>query len=243
MRFVLKLACSLLLAIALLSGSGIVQQAYNLIQGNGTPAARGTTLNLANNTGISWSCTTSGIVTTCTPTLSGGGASFYQTVQNNATPLTQRPVLNFTTGMTCVDDAGNTSTDCSSSGSGPTTNQNIRSVSVVFDGGGSALSGTISRCTQVNYAGTIEKATILADQSGTATIDVRTVAYASYTGPASASTITASDTPALSSAVKFQDSTLTGWTTTLAANTAVCFVLSSPSTVTWLAAYIEVAAN
>ena len=95
----------------------------------------------------------------------------------------------------------------------------------------------------MNYAGTIEKVSILADQSGSATIDVRTVAYASYTGPASASTITASDTPALSSAVKFQDSTLTGWTTTLAANTAVCFVLSSPSTVTWLAANIEVAAN
>ena len=50
MRFVLKLACSLLLAIALLSGSGIVQQAYNLIQGNGTPVARGTTLNFANGT-------------------------------------------------------------------------------------------------------------------------------------------------------------------------------------------------
>ena len=243
MKLFLRIASSLLLVFTLLCGSGIVQQAYNLIEANGTPATRGSTLNLANNTGITWSCATVGAVTTCTPTLTGGGASFYQTVQNNGTPLTQRASLNFTMGMTCIDDSGNTSTDCSSSGSGPTTNQNIRSVSVVFDGGGSALTGTISRCTQVNYAGTIEKVSILADQSGSATIDVRTVAYASYTGPASASTITASDTPALSSAVKYQDSTLTGWTTTLAANTAVCFVLSSPSTVTWLAANIEVAAN
>ena len=128
-------------------------------------------------------------------------------------------------------------------GSGPTTNQNLRSVSAVFDGGGSALSGTTSRCSQINYAGTINKVTVIADVSGTATVDVRTVAYGSYTGPSSASTITASDTPALSSAIKYQDSTLSGWTTSLAANTVVCFVLSSPSTVTWIAANIEVAAN
>ena len=242
MKLLFRLTAGFLLVVALLCGSGITQQAYNLIQGNGTPAARGTTLNLANNTGITWSCTTSGIVTTCTPTLTGGGASFYQTVQTNGTPLTQRPVLNFTTGMTCVDDSGNTSTDCSSSG-GPTTNQNLRSISVLFDGGGVALSGTVTRCSQINYAGTINEASIVADQSGNATVDIKTVAYSSYTGPASASSITAATIPALSSAVKFQDSTLTGWTTSLTANTVVCFVLSSPATVTWVAANIRVAAN
>lgn len=128
-------------------------------------------------------------------------------------------------------------------GGGPTTNQNIRAVSFLFDGAGSALSGTLSRCQQINYSGTIQEVTLVADQSGAATVDVRTVAYSSYTGPSSASTITASDTPALSSAVKYQDSTLTGWTTSLSANTVVCFVLSSPSTVTWVAGNIKIAAN
>ena len=198
MKLIFRVSSGILLAFVLLSGSGIVQQAYNLIEGNGTPATRASTLNFGNTASVTWVCATTTGVTTCQAT---------------------------------------------SSGSAPTTNQNIRSVSVFFDGGGTALSGTLSRCSQVNYAGTIEKVTILADQSGSATIDVRTVAYASYTGPGSASTITASDTPALSSAVKSQDSTLTGWTTSLTANTVVCFVLSSPSTVTWLAANIEVAAN
>ena len=124
-----------------------------------------------------------------------------------------------------------------------TANQNIRAVSFLFDGGGSALSGTVTRCQQVNYSGTIQEVTLLADASGSATVDVQTVAYASYTGPGSASSITASDTPALSSAVAYQDSTLTGWTTSLSANTMVCFVLSSPTTVKWVSGNIKIAAN
>ena len=128
-------------------------------------------------------------------------------------------------------------------GGGPTTNQNVRAVSFIFDGAGTALSGTLTRCQQVNYSGTIQEVTLVADQSGSATVDVQTVAYGSYTGPGSASTITAADTPALSSAVKYQDSSLTGWTTSLSANTVVCFVLSSPSTATWVAGNIKIAAN
>jgi hypothetical protein len=129
------------------------------------------------------------------------------------------------------------------SAGGATSNQNVRSIGAVFDGGGVALTGTVVRCTPVNYSGTITGVTLSSDVSGSATVDVRTVAYSSYAGPSSASTITASATPALSSAAKYQDATLTGWTTTLAANTMVCFNLSSPSTVTWLAINVKVQAN
>ena len=166
------------------------------------------------------------------------------TVQGNGTKVQLSTGTTTTNDCVKYDANGNTVDSGSACASGgPTTNQNIRSVSAVFDGGGSALSGTVTRCSQVNYAGTINEATIIADVSGSATIDVRTVAYSSYTGPSSASTITASATPALSSAVKYQDSTLSGWTTSLSANTVVCFVLTSPSTVTWLAANIKVTAN
>jgi hypothetical protein len=79
--------------------------------------------------------------------------------------------------------------------------------------------------------------------SGSATVDIRTVALASWTGPGSTSTITASDIPALSSATLYTDSTLTGWTTTLAADTWVCFYLTSPSTVTGLQVELKIAAN
>lgn len=41
----------------------------------------------------------------------GGGGSNYQTVQNNGSNLTQRPTLNFGTGLTAVDNSGSTRTD------------------------------------------------------------------------------------------------------------------------------------
>ena len=43
-------------------------------------------------------------------------ASFYQTVQSAGVSLTQRPTLNFVSGVTCVDNAGLTRTDCTGSG-------------------------------------------------------------------------------------------------------------------------------
>jgi hypothetical protein len=124
-----------------------------------------------------------------------------------------------------------------------TSNQNIRRIGYVFDGGGSALSGTLDACQVVDFGGTITGVSLIADVSGSATVDVRTVAYSSYTGASSASTITASDTPALSSAIKYQDTTLTGWTTSLSANTVVCFHVTSPATATWIMADVKVTAN
>ena len=111
---------------------------------------------------------------------------------------------------------------------------NRRIAAYAFDGGGSPLTGTLDACTDIPFAATITGVTLLSDVTGTATVDVRTAAYASYTGPASATTITASDTPALTNAVKYQDTSLTGWTTAVAANSVMCFHLTSPSTVTWV---------
>jgi hypothetical protein len=132
---------------------------------------------------------------------------------------------------------------CQGSAGGGTTNQNIRTFGATFDGGGSALTGTLTRCTNIYSAGTIQQVVLIADASGSVTVDVQTVAQAAYTGPASASSITAADTPALSAAVRFSDTTLTGWTTALSANTVACFVMSSPTTVKWVQATVKVAAN
>jgi hypothetical protein len=122
-------------------------------------------------------------------------------------------------------------------------NQTIREITMNFSGGGSAIAASITQCTHVDYAGAIQAATIIADVSGSAVVDVKTVAYASYTGPASAASIAASAKPTLSSAIKAQDSTLTGWTKTLAANTEVCFALTGASTVSWVQVALKVAVN
>lgn len=48
--------------------------------------------------------------------------TFYQTIQQSGTPLTQEPTLNFTgSGISCVDNSGATRTDCTVSGGGSPT--------------------------------------------------------------------------------------------------------------------------
>jgi len=119
----------------------------------------------------------------------------------------------------------------------------VRSAGVTFDGGGSVLSGTLTRCGLVDFAGTIQSATIFADIAGSATVDVKTVAYPSYTGPASTSSIAAAAKPTLSNAITSQNTTLTGWDTSIAANTMVCYVLTSPATAHWVTVDLKVLPN
>jgi hypothetical protein len=109
--------------------------------------------------------------------------------------------------------------------------------------GATALSASAISCVEVPFAGTIQRVVIGGTPSGSATVDIRTVALASWTGPGSTSTITASDIPALSSATLYTDSTLTGWTTAVTADTWFCFYLTSPSTVTGLQIELKVASN
>jgi hypothetical protein len=121
---------------------------------------------------------------------------------------------------------------------GATANQNIRTVGVTFDGGGAALSAGIARCVAVNFSGTVTAATIIGDQSGSATAAITYAARSSYTGPSSATGALAS--PALSGAVQAQ---MSGLNVTLPADSVVCFTLSGPSAVTWVAASLKVTAN
>lgn len=68
----------------------------------------------------------------------GSGSSGYSTIDNAGTPLTQRLTLNFTgAGISCVDNAGSTRTDCTVSGGGSTGNWS-------FSGGGADLSSGTS---------------------------------------------------------------------------------------------------
>lgn len=68
-----RLSAGFAAGAVLLWASGIAPQAYNLIEGNGTPAPRASTLNFANTASVTWSCTTAAGVTACQATASGGG--------------------------------------------------------------------------------------------------------------------------------------------------------------------------
>lgn len=130
--------------------------------------------------------------------------------------------------------------------SGGTTNQNIRTIGASFgsfQSGASVLSASATACTPTYLSGTIQSVEIIGNVSGSATIDVQTVAHTSWTGTGSVSSITAAAIPALSSASRYTDSTLTGWTTSVTAGTDFCFVMTSPSTVAGLQIELKVAAN
>jgi len=105
-------------------------------------------------------------------------------------------------------------------------------VIVVFDGGGSVLStGTQKLYVKMPYAGTITQVTLLADQVGSVVIDIWKDTYTNFP-PTVADTITASAKPTLASAIKSQDSTLTGWTKTFNTGDIFEFNIDSASTVT-----------
>lgn len=107
-----------------------------------------------------------------------------------------------------------------------------RMIRVVLDGGGSAITtGAKKVYVSVPFNCTITKARLLADVSGSIVIDVWKDTYANF-APTVADTIVASAKPTLSSAQKSEDSTLTGWTTTLAEGDIIEVNVDSATTVT-----------
>jgi hypothetical protein len=115
----------------------------------------------------------------------------------------------------------------------------IASIGITIDGGGVTPSTGVKGYLIVPYACTINSVTLLADQSGSCVIDIWKVAYASFP-PTISNTITASDLPTLSSAQKSQDTTLTGWTTSISAGDTLAFNLNSASTLTRIGLTLKV---
>jgi hypothetical protein len=111
------------------------------------------------------------------------------------------------------------------------------SIGITIDGGGSAITTGIKGYVHVPYACTINSVTMLADQTGTLVVDIYRCTYAQFdasaTHPVAGDKLTASAPPTITSTYKAQDSTLTGWTTSLAANDVLEFIVTgSPATIT-----------
>lgn len=104
-------------------------------------------------------------------------------------------------------------------------------VNFVIDGGGSAITTGVKGDIVLDFAGTITGVTTLADQTGSIVVDVWRDSYSNFP-PVDADSITASAPPTLSSAAKSQDTTLTGWTTTVSAGDILRFNVDSATTVT-----------
>lgn len=109
---------------------------------------------------------------------------------------------------------------------------------ITIDGGGSAITTGVKGYVEVPYACTIQQVKMLADQSGSAVVDIWVDAYANYP-PTDADTITASAVPTISTATKSQDATLTGWTTGITAGDIVGFNVDSAATIERLTINVE----
>lgn len=101
---------------------------------------------------------------------------------------------------------------------------------ITIDGGGSTITTGIKGYLEMPFNCVITRVTMLADASGSAVVDIWKDTYANYP-PTVADTITASAKPTLSSATKSQDTTLTGWTTTIATGDILGFNVDSATTV------------
>ena len=111
----------------------------------------------------------------------------------------------------------------------------------VFDGGGSAVTAsTKTAVIRIPYACTITGWYLSGDVSGSAVVDVWKATYSTSSVPTVANTITASAKPTISAAFAAASTTLTGWTTSVAANDCIIFNVDSCSTITKLTIELEV---
>lgn len=103
-------------------------------------------------------------------------------------------------------------------------------IEFVIDGGGSAITTGVKGFIEIPWNATVNRATVVCDQSGSIVVDIWQDTYANFP-PTDADSITASAPPTLSTAQASQDSTLTGWTTSLTAGSIVGYNVDSVSTV------------
>lgn len=117
---------------------------------------------------------------------------------------------------------------------------NLATLTFVIDGGGSAIATGIKGDLEIPFACTIQQVTLLADQTGSIVVDIWKDTYANFP-PTDADSITASAPPTISSAVKSQDATLTGWTTSVAAGNVLRFNVDSASAIQRVTVALKVA--
>lgn len=104
------------------------------------------------------------------------------------------------------------------------------SITFVFSGAGSPVLPGYAGDLSIPFACTIVESSLVADQTGSIVIGISKSSYSGF--PGSLASIVASAPPTLSSAQKSTDSTLTGWTTSVAANDVLRFSVTSASAVT-----------
>lgn len=122
----------------------------------------------------------------------------------------------------------------------------VRAWGFTIDGAGAVITtGLKGFSPPIPFAGTITKVTLISCDgdgpaiSGSAVVDIWKDVYANYP-PTVADTITASAKPTLSSATKYSDATLTGWSTSVSIGDVFAWNVDSASSVKRLTVTLEI---
>lgn len=184
-------------------------------------------------------------------------------VQNNGAAVGTEKILNFIAGtgaaLTLADSAGNSRVDVTVGVTNPlpgpgSNGQVLRVVSSAWAADDDTKQITVGFPATLaagqkarlvcEYGFTIQGWHLIADVSGSLSMDIRRCTYAQYDGgsthPAPGDSIVGGNGPALSSAIKNTDSTLSGWTTAMSAGDVLEFVVSSVTTCTFCTLTLKV---
>lgn len=112
-----------------------------------------------------------------------------------------------------------------------TENQRLRTMDFILDGNGSAITTGEKGALQIPFAGVIKAVRLLADKTGSITVDIRKDSYANYP-PGAGASITGATPPKIASGIKSEDTGLNGWTTEIAAGDILSCNVTSASAVT-----------
>ena len=106
-------------------------------------------------------------------------------------------------------------------------------IEYVIDGLGVAISTGVKGYLSIPFTGVITSAVLIADQSGTVTVNLWKCTYAQFDGglthPVAADSITGGNPPALSSATK-NTSNLSGWSLTMSQGDVLAFQIPTLAT-------------
>lgn len=101
----------------------------------------------------------------------------------------------------------------------------------IIDGGGSVITAGIKGDIRIGYAATIISVMLLADQAGSIVIDLWKDVYSNFP-PVDADSITGASPPTISSGVKSENTTLTGWSATISGDSIIRVNVDSATTIT-----------
>ncbi|MBA7623231.1 hypothetical protein ES703_30624 [subsurface metagenome] len=109
----------------------------------------------------------------------------------------------------------------------------------IIDGGGAEITTGEKGHLGIPFDCTITRVRLLGDQSGDIKVDIWSDTYGNYP-PTNADSICGGNEPEISSGTKYQDATLTGWTTSLSEGKVLAFNVDSISTIQRCSVVIEV---